>query len=113
MQQGDRSRRTDMRDKLTRTLMGTTANADMPKTGTPTSPLTGELFEEHLSYWHSLVDEKTAADFLGLSVRTLQGFRQNGRSPPFIRVSGKAIRYRRLDLWQWAEDRLATSTWEA
>lgn len=68
--------------------------------------------EAQLEFWHALIDEKSAARFLGLSVRTLQGLRQRGGSPAFIRVSGKAVRYRRLELSGWADKRLKTSTWE-
>lgn len=68
--------------------------------------------EEQLQFWHALIDEKSASKFLGLSVRTLQGLRQRGGSPAFIRVSGKAVRYRRVDLSVWADGRLQQSTWQ-
>jgi hypothetical protein len=49
-----------------------------------------------------LVPERKAADWLGLSVKTLQSWRCNraGRrreGPPFVRV-GRAIRYRPSDI---------------
>ena len=32
-------------------------------------------------YWESLIDEKAAAAFLGISVRTVQAFRVKGGGP--------------------------------
>ncbi len=58
---------------------------------------------EELDYWHNLIDEHAAAAFLGLSVRTLQGFRQRGNSPVFIKISARCVRYRRIDLRAWSD----------
>ena len=57
----------------------------------------------------SLVDEKTAARILGVSVRFLQQRRYQGGGPPFIKV-GSAVRYRHSDLDDWVRDRTFTST---
>ena len=61
-------------------------------------------------YWHELIDEKLAADFLDLTQRSMQGMRQRGGGVRFIRISARCIRYRRIDLRQWAEARLRNST---
>ena len=60
-----------------------------------------------------LFDEKQAARFLGFTPRALQAWRINGRGPQFVRVSSRAIRYRRKDLIDWAAERLRTSTSES
>lgn len=57
-----------------------------------------------------LLREPEAAAFLGFTPRALQAWRQRGGGPPFVRVSSRAIRYRRDDLIGWAESRLRTST---
>jgi predicted DNA-binding transcriptional regulator AlpA len=49
----------------------------------------------------ALLVEVHAADLLGLSSRTLQSWRSKREGPPFIRV-GRAIRYRRQALLEWA-----------
>jgi len=40
----------------------------------------------------------------------LQAWRQRGGGPLFVRVSSRAIRYRRRDLIAWAEAKLVEST---
>ena len=60
-----------------------------------------------------LLTEKEAGKILGFSIRTLQKWRIEGQGPPFIRVSARAIRYRREDLDQWIESCVRTSTSEA
>ncbi len=59
----------------------------------------------------ALINEKTAADFCGWSVRTLQAKRTTGTGPRFYRL-GRSIRYRRRDLLAFAEDRVRLSTSE-
>src|SRR4051794_38724568 len=48
----------------------------------------------------TLLTEVQAADFLNLSVRTLQAWRIKIAGPRFVRA-GRAIRYRRSDLIAW------------
>lgn len=50
----------------------------------------------------ALLTEAEAADFLRLSVRTLQAWRIRIAGPAFVQV-GRAIRYRRRDLIAWIE----------
>lgn len=54
--------------------------------------------------------EEPAAQYLGLSPRTLQGYRVTGHGPRFVRISRTAIRYRKADLDDWVRTRLRTST---
>ena len=63
-------------------------------------------------YWNALVDEKVAAAFLGLKVRAVQGMRQRGDGPRFIRISSRCIRYTRTLLKAYADARLRSSTSE-
>lgn len=51
----------------------------------------------------TLLNEVQAADFLNLSVRTLQAWRIKIAGPRFVRA-GRAIRYRRSDLIAWIDD---------
>ncbi|MGE0827432.1 MAG: helix-turn-helix transcriptional regulator [Candidatus Binatia bacterium] len=58
----------------------------------------------------ALLLENQAAAFLGFSPRALQSWRQRGGGPAFVRVSARAIRYRKKDLIAWAESKLQTNT---
>ena len=66
--------------------------------------------EADLSFWNSLINEKAAATFLGVSDRFLQGRRQKGGGPKYISISARCVRYRRLDLRMWSEGLVKTST---
>ena len=77
---------------------------------TDTAAQDGEPAEGGPTYWHSLIDEKAAADFLGLTDRFMQHRRQQGGGPRYIVISSRCIRYRRTDLRAWSEERLRTST---
>jgi predicted DNA-binding transcriptional regulator AlpA len=57
-----------------------------------------------------LVDERAAADALGLTPRTLQAWRARGEGPPHVRVSSRCVRYRPQDLEDWAAERVRSST---
>lgn len=63
-------------------------------------------------YQTCLINEKEAAAYLGYSVRALQGWRVRGGGPRFVKVSGRSVRYRRMDLNAWAESKLVASTSE-
>jgi hypothetical protein len=52
--------------------------------------------------YEALVTEVQAADLLRLSVRTLQAWRSRAFGPAFVRA-GRAIRYRRRDLFAWMD----------
>lgn len=63
-------------------------------------------------FWDSLIDEKDAAAFIGVSVRQMQNLRYRGGGPRFIKLSRRCIRYRRRDLQVWAQQFLRSSTSE-
>lgn len=47
-----------------------------------------------------LVNERGAADYLGMNIRTIQSWRQQHKGPRFIRI-GTHVRYRIEDLEQF------------
>ena len=57
-----------------------------------------------------LLTETEAAKLIGFSIRTVQKWRMQGRGPKFVKVSSRAIRYRREDVDAWIESRLRSST---
>ncbi len=57
-----------------------------------------------------LLTETEAAKLLGFSIRTLQKWRMSGDGPKFVRMSARAIRYRRQDLDAFIEARVKQST---
>jgi predicted DNA-binding transcriptional regulator AlpA len=61
-------------------------------------------------YWQALINEKEAGRFLKLTDRTMQSYRRTGDGPRYIRLSSRCLRYRRIDLREWAEARFRTST---
>ena len=58
-----------------------------------------------------LLDQKTAAKLLGLSVRTLERHRLAGTGPRYARL-GRLIRYRQQDLVDFVDRNLRSSTSE-
>ena len=59
-----------------------------------------------------LVDEDELSNRLGLSPRTLQGWRVDGSGPPYIRISQGCIRYDVDQVNNWLGDRTHCSTSE-
>ena len=57
-----------------------------------------------------LLDEQCAAAFLSLSAKTLRNWRVKGGGPQYVRISRRAVRYRRKDLKLWADERIVSST---
>jgi predicted DNA-binding transcriptional regulator AlpA len=55
-----------------------------------------------------LLREGHAADFLNLSSRTLQAWRNRGVGPRFVKA-GRAIRYKRADLLTWIDENTIVS----
>jgi predicted DNA-binding transcriptional regulator AlpA len=58
-----------------------------------------------------LFDQKRAAHFLGLSVRTLERHRLAGTGPRYVRL-GRLVRYRPQDIADFVERNVRTSTAE-
>lgn len=56
----------------------------------------------------ALLGEVQAARLLNLSVRTLQAWRTKLSGPSFVRA-GRAIRYRRRDLYDWMDANTVSS----
>ena len=56
------------------------------------------------------IDEKAAAEFLGIAVKTLQGYRVKGGGPEFRKIGAKTVRYKFSDLKIWAESRKKKNT---
>lgn len=70
----------------------------------------GERFADQLRrdphFLERFIGEREAADFLGHSVRCLQNWRLRGGGPPYIKISGRSIRYRRQDIVAWGDAHL-------
>jgi len=60
----------------------------------------------------SLFTESQTAQYLNFTPRCLQAWRQRGGGPKYVRISSRAIRYRKIDLDDWIEERLRSSTSE-
>lgn len=58
----------------------------------------------------SLLLPSEVAAILGVSVRTLEGWRLRGGGPGFVRISVRACRYRRSVLLAWISAREKKST---
>jgi predicted DNA-binding transcriptional regulator AlpA len=59
----------------------------------------------------SLLNQKQAAQVLGISVRTLERHRVAGTGPRWARL-GRLVRYRQSDLIAWVDSNLRSSTSE-
>jgi len=55
------------------------------------------------------IDEKKASEFLGISPRTLQGYRSKGGGPKFAKIGARTVRYKIKDLINWTDKRDNTS----
>jgi hypothetical protein len=58
------------------------------------------------------VNENTAAEFLGVSVRTLEAWRVRGGGPPYVKI-GRAVRYQRRALVSYQQEHTVSSTTDA
>ena len=59
-----------------------------------------------------LVNERRAAEILGLQVKTLQEWRTSGKGCPFVKI-GRAVRYSLADLDDFIAKNTVQSTTEA
>ncbi len=56
------------------------------------------------NFWESLINEKRAGDFLGLSDRAMQKMRQTGGGPRYVHISSRCLRYGpKLSALNWKE----------
>ena len=81
-----------------------------PSCANPDSLLNEERAASFCADPDALLNEGQAASFLQVSVKTLQTWRHKGNGPPFVKISKRAIRYRRRDLIRFCSDRLVSST---
>jgi Helix-turn-helix domain len=58
------------------------------------------------------LNENQAAEFLGVSVRTLQAWRVRGGGPPYVKI-GRSVRYQRRQLVIFQQEHTVSSTTEA
>jgi hypothetical protein len=56
------------------------------------------------------INEKQASEFLGIAVKTLQGYRVKGGGPEYSKFGAKMVRYKMADLINWAEIRKKKNT---
>lgn len=66
---------------------------------------------EAVQDWY--LGEKDIADFLGVSVSTLQLWRRKGEGPPWAKIGKRLIRYRKNALLEWAKKRETQKEQEA
>ena len=83
---------------------------DIPGVGTESNVEAIPAGDDDLHYWYSLIGERVAAAEIDVVPRTLQGWRQKGGGPRFVRLSKRCVKYRRIDLKIWADERLRSST---
>jgi hypothetical protein len=64
------------------------------------------------SDFDAALNESQAAEFIGVSVRTLQAWRVRGSGPPYIKI-GRSVRYQRRALVLYQQEHTVCSTTEA
>lgn len=57
-----------------------------------------------------LLNEQQAAEYLEFTPRALQMWRHKGNGPKYVKISSRAVRYRKRDLDEWIEAHVRTST---
>ena len=55
---------------------------------------------------NALLTPQETAEYLKLTTRCLEDRRRTGRSPPWVALSHKCVRYRPSDVQKWVEDHL-------
>ncbi|MBY0463119.1 MAG: AlpA family transcriptional regulator [Alphaproteobacteria bacterium] len=66
----------------------------------------------HTNFPHpsQFLSAKELEKFTGMTRRFWESRRITGDTPPFVRISPRAVRYRWSDVQEWLEKRLRTST---
>ena len=59
------------------------------------------------------INTEAAAEFLGVTQRKLEAWRQTGGGPQYVRISRRIVRYRLCDLIEFQETHLRRNTSEA
>ncbi len=71
------------------------------------------MSERPRPFLHPLLNEREVAALLGVSVRTVQEWRQSGQGPPFLKLSSRkrgAVRYDPADVQAYMTRRRVRST---
>jgi predicted DNA-binding transcriptional regulator AlpA len=63
--------------------------------------------------YSDVLSQAQASRYLGVNEGTLRGWRREGFGPKYYRAGTKLVRYRRVDLDQWINDRLTEPTAQA
>ena len=63
-------------------------------------------------YWNGYINERDAAEFVGFTTEFLQNLRYRGGGPRYYKPS-RNVRYTRLDIRTWLNERARNSTSEA
>lgn len=50
-----------------------------------------------------LLTSEEVSEMLSISPRTLEGWRTSGEGPKYIRIGGRAVRYRLEDIQAWVD----------
>jgi excisionase family DNA binding protein len=56
----------------------------------------------------AFLSESDAAEYLGLSKKTLQRWRFNHKGPTYAKLNNKLIRYHHADLDEWVNQQIVT-----
>ncbi len=54
---------------------------------------------------HDMLNQRQAAEIIGVSPFTLNRWRHERFGPAFVRISARCVRYRRADIEAWLEGR--------
>jgi predicted DNA-binding transcriptional regulator AlpA len=60
-----------------------------------------------------LLSQRQAADYLGLTIPTLQRQRTDGTGPRFLKLGKRKVAYRLSDIHEWIDGRVVRSTADA
>jgi excisionase family DNA binding protein len=58
----------------------------------------------------TILTREQAAEYLGVTADTLAAHASRGTGPRYAKLSGRAVRYRLVDLDDWVESKLRRST---